>query len=398
MKSIGRITGGLVLVVALLFFAGIPSLSAQGPTPTPGSSSTGSPTSAPGPNATPGASPAATSTANPSPAASPTGTAVPNPTAVPNAGSSPVPGAACTNIATFVSDVTIPDNSVVTPGATFTKTWQMRNRGTCTWGTGYNLAFVTGQAMTSNLSIAVPETAPVATADLSVPLTAPASAGVVQGFWQLQAPDGTRFGPRVWVLVDVGGTMSPAPAGAPPAPAPAQAPPLTASNTNLDDPARAVAFGNTISNLPPGTAEWLQFNYNSGGGTSPRPTVTVLLLNGVTNGLAFEIYAPDRMANGWSNNPPVGRGTTEMIPACNSSGGPCSTDNLSWTGGFGLDGTYYVRVLNNTGAAVDPQIIIGGPGLAQCLTPSQAATTVTNPNGPFAQLRCTAPMGATSAP
>src|SRR3989304_4012127 len=40
----------------------------------------------------------------------------------------------CTNHATFVADVTIPDNSEVGAGTTFTKTWRVGNLGTCTWG------------------------------------------------------------------------------------------------------------------------------------------------------------------------------------------------------------------------------------------------------------------------
>src|SRR5687767_11425587 len=45
----------------------------------------------------------------------------------------------CTNSASFVTDVTIPDNSNVTGGATFTKTWRISNTGTCVWGPGYTL-------------------------------------------------------------------------------------------------------------------------------------------------------------------------------------------------------------------------------------------------------------------
>jgi hypothetical protein len=39
----------------------------------------------------------------------------------------------CTDIAAFVADVTIPDNTVMAPNQPFTKTWRLRNDGTCTW-------------------------------------------------------------------------------------------------------------------------------------------------------------------------------------------------------------------------------------------------------------------------
>ncbi|PKN90451.1 MAG: hypothetical protein CVU45_02530, partial [Chloroflexi bacterium HGW-Chloroflexi-7] len=47
----------------------------------------------------------------------------------------------------FVSDVTIPDNMVMTPGQAFTKTWSIKNAGTCNWTTSYKVVFLSGTAM-----------------------------------------------------------------------------------------------------------------------------------------------------------------------------------------------------------------------------------------------------------
>ena len=52
---------------------------------------------------------------------------------------------ACTDVAAFIGDVTVPDNSLVAPGVLLNKTWRFRNAGTCTWGAGYHLAFVGGE-------------------------------------------------------------------------------------------------------------------------------------------------------------------------------------------------------------------------------------------------------------
>lgn len=336
MKSTFRIIGA-VLLLALLPFVWGTAASAQGPTPTP----------------------------------------------------TPAAGTACTNVATFVADVTIPDGTVVAPGQTFTKTWRLRNRGTCTWGPNYTFAFLSGPAMTSQTVIAVPSTAPTATADLSIPMAAPTNAGTAQGFWQLRSPSGRAFGPRVWVLVDVRSG------------APAQAPALVPSGRTLDDPARATSFGSAISSVPAGTAEWVKFAYDNGGNALPRPTVSVLLLNGVTNGLTFQVYSPETMIGNWFDNTPVGRGTPEKVPTCIENGvtvGPCATNNLSWTGGFGLNGTYFVRVINTTGAAVAPQLILSGPGLAQCPPPGGANTATSNPGVPFAQVQCTSTFPSTPTP
>lgn len=146
-----------------------------------------------------GASPAATSAATSAPAgtSTPAGTVV-GPVITP-AGTTP--SAACTDLAKFVADVTIPDNTVVRPGQTFTKTWRLQNTGTCTWGSGYELAFERGTAMTSTRTIAVPTTAPGATVDLSIPLTAPTTLGTFTGFWRLRTPNGTLFGNTVWVKI-----------------------------------------------------------------------------------------------------------------------------------------------------------------------------------------------------
>src|SRR5690349_12154805 len=37
--------------------------------------------------------------------------------------------------AAYVKDVTIPDGTIFSPGAQFTKTWRLQNIGTCTWTT-----------------------------------------------------------------------------------------------------------------------------------------------------------------------------------------------------------------------------------------------------------------------
>ena len=48
--------------------------------------------------------------------------------------------------AQFVTDVTIPDGTVMTPSQGFTKKWRIRNTGTCAWN-GYTLVFDSGDSM-----------------------------------------------------------------------------------------------------------------------------------------------------------------------------------------------------------------------------------------------------------
>ncbi len=132
----------------------------------------------------------------------PTATPVPPaPTAVPP----PPPtaaSAACTNNASFVADVTVPDGTFLAQGQSFNKIWRLRNTGSCTWN-GYRFVFSRGLNMSGIGAIGVPFTPPGATADLLVPMAAPVQPGSFTGWWRLRTTDGTPFGAEVWVTVQV---------------------------------------------------------------------------------------------------------------------------------------------------------------------------------------------------
>ena len=95
----------------------------------------------------------------------------------------------------FVRDVTIPDGTEFAPGETFTKTWRLKNRGTCTWTADYMLVFTSGDSMGSTTSVRLPgNVAPGQSVDVSVTLTAPARRGDYVGYWMLRNPSGLLFG------------------------------------------------------------------------------------------------------------------------------------------------------------------------------------------------------------
>ncbi len=134
------------------------------------------------------------------------------PASAPTSGPSPTtaaPPAACTNNAAFVTDVSVPDGTVQAAGATFNKIWRLSNNGTCAWGAGYQFVFISGEAMTSNTVVSAPATAPGATADLLVAMTAPAGGGNHSGTWRMRAADGAVFGPSVTVKISVPGAPPP---------------------------------------------------------------------------------------------------------------------------------------------------------------------------------------------
>lgn len=97
--------------------------------------------------------------------------------------------------ASFVSDVTIADGSYIAPGNTFTKTWRIRNCGTTTWTTKYQLVFVSGTAMTTQTAVNLPyNVMPGQTVDISIQMTSPAETGSYKSEWMLSNESGSRFG------------------------------------------------------------------------------------------------------------------------------------------------------------------------------------------------------------
>jgi len=91
--------------------------------------------------------------------------------------------------AQFIKDVTIPDGTNFNAGDSFTKTWRVKNVGTCTW-TGYAMVFDSGDAMNGATPIAIGTIAPGQEVDLSVNLTAPATNGSYRGYWRIRNATG----------------------------------------------------------------------------------------------------------------------------------------------------------------------------------------------------------------
>lgn len=100
----------------------------------------------------------------------------------------------CTPSASLVGE-TIPDLTIVQPGATFTKVWQLQNSGTCTWDTNWQLVYYSGDLMDGLTVYNLPEPAqPGDTLDIPIILRAPAENGSYTGEWMLKSPWGQTFG------------------------------------------------------------------------------------------------------------------------------------------------------------------------------------------------------------
>ncbi|MBN1218062.1 MAG: LysM peptidoglycan-binding domain-containing protein [Anaerolineae bacterium] len=109
-------------------------------------------------------------------------------------------------------------------GTIVNRAWRMQNIGTCTWGTGYELAFYGGRSMGSggvafesawpsepgrrntiidSTRLVVPEGKPNQTAVLEVLLNVPVTPGIHQSYWRMRNPHGVYFGPIVGVTFEV---------------------------------------------------------------------------------------------------------------------------------------------------------------------------------------------------
>lgn len=131
---------------------------------------------------------------------------------------------------------------------------------------------------------------------------------------------------------------------------------VTGATTNaqpMDDPAKAVALNGATQSVPANSAQWYRFDYGFNDDGS-RPIKTITLANGNVNGLSFQVYAPEVLNSWWTNNP-TGVGSPVVV-ACDT--GTCSSNDLLWVGSFGSAGTYYVRVINNTGNAIPATLTI----------------------------------------
>ena len=110
------------------------------------------------------------------------------------------------NNSLWVSDITIPDGTPMAPGQAFTKTWMVKNVGTCAWTPTFKLAFGgIGVAMSGQTAPIGKAVKPGEQIEVSVNLTAPNTSGDVQSYWKLQDDTGVFFGTYLTVVIKVAG-------------------------------------------------------------------------------------------------------------------------------------------------------------------------------------------------
>jgi uncharacterized protein YkwD len=207
-----------------------------------------------GETSAPTATPAPTDTPSPTPTPAPP-TPLPDVTETPAAPVTDTPAARppndpnCTNKASFVADVTIPDNTVIKAGETFTKTWRISNTGTCIWASDYVLTHYSENRMGAPDAVPLGLTYPGQTLDISVQLTAPTTPGTYRGNFVIKNPQGLIISvdedSRLWLIIKVENTAA-APTSTLAAGA-ATATVASVANTAAPAPATSTSGGATCS-------------------------------------------------------------------------------------------------------------------------------------------------------
>ncbi len=177
---------------------------------------------------------------------------MPTPGVTPAVIPTPVPSA-CVDGMAYVADLNLQDNNMANPpqvaaNAPLAKGWRIRNTGTCTWTTGYVLAYMgswpTNGYMTGRPVNIQANVAPGSTYDVYAGMIAPPYPGTYMSFWTLRNPANVPFGDRIYAGIIVPGYPTP-----PPGP--------TAS------PVQGLSFASDKSSISPG--ERVTFNWSAPG-------------------------------------------------------------------------------------------------------------------------------------
>lgn len=161
--------------------------------------------------------PAPTNTSTATNTSTPTHT--PRPTYTPRPVHTPTPTPECEFDATYLKDVTIPDNTRLEPGEEFVKTWLVENSGTCHWSSDVTVAFQSGDKMSARQSGTLGRM--IRTGDevnISIPMEAPDQPGKYRSTWRFYDTNGTPFGDQLTVMIisGVSPTIPPQPTQPPP--------------------------------------------------------------------------------------------------------------------------------------------------------------------------------------
>ncbi len=101
-------------------------------------------------------------------------------------------------------DVNIPDDTQMSPGQDFIKTWRIKNVGTCIWGQGYRLVYGGYNVKMNGQPQPLPKVVnPGEETEVSVQFKAPSQPGVYVSAWRMANDKGVPFGKPLYVKIAV---------------------------------------------------------------------------------------------------------------------------------------------------------------------------------------------------
>ncbi len=113
------------------------------------------------------------------------------------------PSPVCTPELIFLSDITIPDGTIVNPEEILDKRWLVENSGSCNWDRRFSLRLIAGPDMGAQPEIALFPARSGAQAKIRMLFTAPPNPGTHRSAWQAQDPHGNLFGDPIFIEVVV---------------------------------------------------------------------------------------------------------------------------------------------------------------------------------------------------
>lgn len=128
---------------------------------------------------------------------------LPSVTSQPIASPDPTATPPCMDGLAFIEDVTIPDGTVVSPGASIDKQWLVQNNGTCNWDSRYRLRFAGGLEMGAATEQALYPARAGSQATIRITFIAPSEPGTYTTAWQAIDPNGEPFDESIFMEITV---------------------------------------------------------------------------------------------------------------------------------------------------------------------------------------------------
>lgn len=113
----------------------------------------------------------------------------------------PSPTPVCEDGLRFLADITVPDGTIVAPGESIDKQWQVENSGSCNWNERYSLRRISGPPLDTPDEQALYPARSGAQAVIRILLVAPAEPGSYRSAWQAYNPLGEPFGDPIYVEI-----------------------------------------------------------------------------------------------------------------------------------------------------------------------------------------------------